>query len=128
MRVELPVQIGSPCLTAEEPYSGRNRTRGRATRAVKLNTLKKSEGQESFCFSNRVKPIGEGQNNRAGLKLQGRLKPMMGADSRKRIRGLVSGIIAGKGNPLWCSKRECEPEGGRNPCEAGNGEGAGKTG
>lgn len=82
------------------------------------------EDQESFCFINRVIPVFEGQSSRAGLKLQGRLKSEVGADSRKRIRGLVSGIIAGKGNPLWCSKRECEPDSRRNPRESGNDEGA----
>jgi hypothetical protein len=84
--------------------------------------LKKVEGQESCRVSCWVKPMVEKRCFGAGLKLQGRPKSEMEAGFLTEIRGPNSGIIAGRGNPLWWSKRECEPEVGRSPCEAGNGE------
>jgi len=69
-----------------------------------------------------VKPVVEVQRFGSGFKLQGRLKPEMGAGSLTGTSGPNSGIIAGMDNPLWWSKRECAPGNGRKSCEAGNGE------
>lgn len=101
MRVGLSAQAGNPSSSAEEPYSGRNRTRGRATRADMRDTLKKMEGQESFRITNWVKLVNGRRSFRAGVRLQGRPKPGMGADPRKRVRGPGSGGIAGTDSPLW---------------------------
>jgi hypothetical protein len=123
MRVRSSIRVGVLSRLQKNPKVDET-TKGGGKPGQSVVILKKREDHESCCVSCWVKPIVGKQRFRAGLKLQGRPKPEMEAGFLTGISGPFSEIIAGRGNPLWCCKRECASENGRKPCEAGNGEGA----
>jgi len=123
MRVRSSTRVGVLSRLQKNPKVVET-TKGGGRPGQSVVILKKREGHESCCVGYWVKPIVEKQRFQTGLKLQGRPKSEMGAGFLTGISGPFSDIIAGRDNPLWCCKRECESGSGRKPCEAGNGEGA----
>jgi len=100
MRVGSSAQVGVLSRLQKNPKAVET-AQGGGKPGQSVLILKKTKDQESCHVSCRVKPAGEMWRFEAGLKLQGRLKPVMEAGFLTESRGPFFENTAGMDNPLW---------------------------